>query len=251
MEERARRVPGRRRKHEAVILQRLVQAPRSGRRARHGPFQCRFSSASARRGTVRGSLAPPLASKGKPCASPESSPACSGRRDGRQRAAAAAPARASTFYYVFETTTSPYTATSATGTGLCLEADPGPDFAYRVETQPCNLQNPAQQWTQVAQGGAISKLVNHAVGWCLDAHVPTPNINGAPVILWDWATFSDERWQFTVNSLTSSAVIESRAWNTSGYYLTPPGGQILPGLWTQLQPGLNPSQILKYFLVST
>jgi hypothetical protein len=165
--------------------------------------------------------------------------------------AAAAPARASTLYYVFETTTSPYTATSATSTGLCLEADPGPDFAYRVETQPCNLQNPAQQWTQVAQGGGISKLVNHAVGWCLDAHVPTPDINNAPVILWDCsATFSDERWSLTVNNSVGSAVLESRAWNTSTDYLTPPGGQILPGLWTQIQPGLFPSQILKFFLVS-
>jgi hypothetical protein len=39
--------------------------------------------------------------------------------------AAAAPARASTLYYVFGTVTTP---AAGGDTGLCLEADPGPDF---------------------------------------------------------------------------------------------------------------------------
>jgi hypothetical protein len=164
--------------------------------------------------------------------------------------AAAAPARASTIYYVFGTTA----ANTSADTGLCLEADPGPDFAYRVETQPCNLQNPAQQWTAVAQGGGISKLVNHAVGWCLDAHVPTPNLVNAPVILWDCsATMSDENWQLVI-SPQSYGFIESRAWNTSGYSVSIPGGQRLPGLWTQLQADTNApdgSQLLRIFTVSS
>jgi hypothetical protein len=73
------------------------------------------------------------------------------------------------------------------------------------------------------------------VGWCLDAHVPTPTLANAPVILWDCsATFSDDRWQWVGTGL-GFGTLHSRAWNSDGYCLAVPGGQSVAGLWTQLQ----------------
>jgi len=143
-------------------------------------------------------------------------------------AATAAPAKAVTGYIFFGTDTPgpPY---------MCLEADPAPDFRYRVTTQPCNYQNnPAQQWTEYSDGG-FTKFRNNAVGWCMDAHVPTPTLANAPVILWDCsATFSDDRWEWDGTGL-GFGTLHSRAWNSNGYCLSVPGGQSLPGLWTQLK----------------
>jgi hypothetical protein len=89
------------------------------------------------------------------------------------------------------------------------------------------------------------------VGWCLDAHVPTPDLDGAPIILWDCsATFSDERWQLNLGT-PNWGVLASRAWNSTSHCLTDPGGQILPGLWTQLQTcKLAAPEMLRTFQVA-
>ena len=161
--------------------------------------------------------------------------------------AAAAPARAATAF--------PYTtfdATDAHGalTGQCLEADPGPDFAYRVVTRSCNRQNPAQQWVPESQGKGIYKFANEgAGGWCLDAHVPTPSINGAPVILWSCgATFSDELWRWDNHDGYKS--LHSAAWGTSNYCLDIPAAQTsTPGVATQVWTCNNTmAQVFGFFI---
>jgi hypothetical protein len=99
--------------------------------------------------------------------------------------------------------------------------------------------------------GGFTKFRNHAVGWCLDAHVPIPNLNGAPVILWDCsATFSDDRWSLTLG--LGFGTIQSRAWNSTGYCLTVPGGRTSPGSGHSYSPATAtpPSQVVLATLVS-
>ena len=88
---------------------------------------------------------------------------------------AAVPAHADPNYYVIETTT--YVDTG--GVPLCLEGDPAPDWAYRVTTQPCNVQNNrAQQWEFQSQAAASSRwrIVQSAAG----ALKPTRSPTGRP-----------------------------------------------------------------------
>jgi hypothetical protein len=145
--------------------------------------------------------------------------------------AAAVPARADTFtpYIYFETATLP--SGVWVPTDLCLEADPGPDFVYRVATQRCDvLRNPAQQWLPVAQGGGVYKFVNHAVDWCLYTDT---RFNGSPIALWDCsANISNTRWAW--GGIFGFQHLESRISGTTGHCLDVPMGQVLAGLWMQL-----------------
>jgi hypothetical protein len=145
--------------------------------------------------------------------------------------AAAAPAMADTGtpYVYFATVTQP--AAVFVPTGLCLEADPGPDFAYRVATQPCDqAHNRAQQWLPIAQGGGVYKFANVAVGWCLYTDTRS---NGSPIALWDCsANISNTRW--TWDGILGFEPLESRISGTTGHCLDIPMGQVLANLWTQL-----------------
>lgn len=135
--------------------------------------------------------------------------------------AAAAPAHADPIYYDIVTITST--------TNLCLEADPAPDFAYRVYTQPCNqFSNWAQQWEYLDQGGGVGKLANRAIsGWCIEAHAIT---NGSPIILWPCSsTESNLRWVWHDNNIFGFSQFESRISGSSGHCLDQPGGQTVIG----------------------
>jgi hypothetical protein len=142
--------------------------------------------------------------------------------------AAAVPARADTPtpYDWFGTLTP-----TGQDSGLCLEADPGPTFAYQVATQPCDVQgNAAQQWVPVSQGGGIYKFVNHAVGWCLDADSIT---NGGIIALWDCsANITNTRWAW--DGIIGVQPLQSRISGTTGHCLDVPQGQVSPGLRIQL-----------------
>jgi hypothetical protein len=79
---------------------------------------------------------------------------------------------------------------------LCLEADPGPDFAYRVAIQPCNVSNnPAQRWQAIAVSNGVYKFVNEAVRWCLYTDT---RFDGSPIALWDCsANIGNPRWAWS------------------------------------------------------
>jgi len=141
--------------------------------------------------------------------------------------AAAAPAYAASTYYAISTTTPP-------GGTMCLEADPAPDFAYRVTTQTCDTaSNQAQQWDIQVQGGGIVKLANRAIsGWCIEANAIG---NGSAVPLWPCSsTESNLRWAWHHDNNFGISVFESRISGSTGHCLDVPGGQTLKGLWMQV-----------------
>jgi hypothetical protein len=138
---------------------------------------------------------------------------------------AAAPAHADPTYIDFATITP--------GSNLCLEADPAPDFAYRVTTQPCDrFNNWAQQWELQDQGGGVVKVASRAIsGWCIEAHAIA---NGSPVILWPCSsTESNLRWVWHPTNF-GFGWLESRISGSTGHCLDVPMGQTLPGLWMQV-----------------
>jgi len=133
---------------------------------------------------------------------------------------AAAPAHADTLYLAFATITP--------GSNLCLEADPAPDFTYRVYTQPCNeFNNWAQQWQWQDQGGGVIKVANRAYsGWCIEANAIA---NGSAVPLWPCSsTESNLRWVF-VDYGIGFGRLESRISGSTGHCLDVPGGQTVLG----------------------
>lgn len=161
--------------------------------------------------------------------------------------AAAVPARASAATHLFFNTATQDSSGVWRFGNLCLEADPGPDFAYRVAIQPCDVSNnPAQRWQAIAVSNGVYKFVNEAVGWCLDTHSPTPPTDGLPIILWDCsANISDTRWAWS--GTLGLQTLESRVWNTTGHCLDIPGGQFLAGRWTQLW-GCNGTAAQKFII---
>jgi hypothetical protein len=153
----------------------------------------------------------------------------------------AVPAHADPSYYVIETTT--YLDTG--GVPLCLEGDPAPDWAYRVTTQPCNVQNNrAQQWEFQSQGGGVIKVANRAIsGWCIEANAIA---NGSAVPLWPCSsTESNLRWVF-VDYGIGFGRLESRISGSTGHCLDVPMGQTLPGLWMQVY-GCNFTNAQRFF----
>ncbi len=156
-------------------------------------------------------------------------------------ATVAVPAHADPNYYVIETTT--YVDTG--GVPLCLEGDPAPDWAYRVTTQPCNVQNNlAQQWEFQSQGGGVIKVANRAInGWCIEANAIA---NGSAVPLWPCSSAeSNLRWVF-VDYGIGFGRLESRISGSTGHCLDVPMGQTLPGLWMQVY-GCNFTNAQRFF----
>jgi hypothetical protein len=139
---------------------------------------------------------------------------------------AAAPARADILYLGLGTVTP--------GSNLCLEADPAPDWAYRVYTQPCNqFNNWAQQWEFQDQGGGVIKIANRAIsGWCIEANAIG---NGSAVPLWPCSsTESNLRWVWHQNNPFGLGQLESRISGSTGHCLDVPGGQTVLGATMQV-----------------
>ena len=155
---------------------------------------------------------------------------------------AAAPAHADPLYFVIATMN------AGNFSGMCLEADPAPDFAYRVTTQPCNAaNNQAQQWEFQDQGGGVDKVANRAInGWCIEANRIT---NGSPIPLWPCSsTESNLRWAWIGYGLGFGR-LESRISGSTGHCLDVPMDQTLSGLWMQLY-GCNGTYAQKFWSAS-
>ena len=155
---------------------------------------------------------------------------------------AAAPAHAADPIYLGIATTTP-------GSNLCLEADPAPDFAYRVYTQPCNVSNNwAQQWTYLYQDVGIYKIENRAIsGWCIEAHAIT---NQSPIILWPCSsTESNLRWE-PISAGFGLTELESRISGTFGHCLDVPGAQTAPA-WPMQVYGCNNTSAQRFVITAT
>jgi hypothetical protein len=158
--------------------------------------------------------------------------------------AAAAPARADAATHLFFNTAMQDSNGVWRFANLCLEADPGPDFAYRVAMQPCDLSNnPAQRWQAIAVSNGVYKFVNEAVGWCLYTDT---RFDGSPIALWDCsANISNTRWAWS--GILGLQTLESRISGTTGHCLDIPGGQLLAGRWMQLY-GCNGTAAQKFII---
>jgi hypothetical protein len=158
-------------------------------------------------------------------------------------AAVATPAHAAQLDVMFGTNDSP---TGHSSGLLCLEADPGPNFQWQVDPQPCGIGNMAQRWEELPQGGGVSKWMNRAVGWCLDADQIT---DGGIIALWDCnANITNTRWV----GGTSNGRLESRISGSTGHCLTVPGDENTAGVWTVVEAcNGGPAQGIRFTMVGT
>jgi hypothetical protein len=154
---------------------------------------------------------------------------------------AAAPAHADPIYVGIATTTP--------GSNLCLEADPAPDWAYRVYTQPCNVSNNwAQQWTYLYQDVGIYKIENRAIGgWCIEANAIA---DGSAVPLWPCSsTESNLRWN-PFDAGFGLTGFQSRISGSFGHCLDVPGAQTAPS-WSMQVYGCNNTSAQRFVVTAT